>query len=45
MSTLKVDLDLVQKYNAAGPHYTSYPHGTDEIRGTFYERTCGIEAI
>ena len=28
MSTPKVDLDLVQKYNVAGPRYTSYPPAT-----------------
>lgn len=28
MSPLKVDLDLVQKYNVAGPRYTSYPPAT-----------------
>src|SRR6185369_2149281 len=28
MSTLKVDLDLVQKYNVSGPRYTSYPPAT-----------------
>jgi len=28
MSTLKVDLNLVQKYNVAGPRYTSYPPAT-----------------
>jgi oxygen-independent coproporphyrinogen III oxidase len=28
MSGLKVDLDLVQKYNVAGPRYTSYPPAT-----------------
>ena len=28
MSTLKVDLELVQKYNVAGPRYTSYPPAT-----------------
>lgn len=28
MSTLKVDVDLVQKYNVAGPRYTSYPPAT-----------------
>ena len=28
MSTLKVDLDLVQKHNVAGPRYTSYPPAT-----------------
>jgi hypothetical protein len=28
MSTLNVDLDLVKKYNVAGPRYTSYPPAT-----------------
>jgi oxygen-independent coproporphyrinogen-3 oxidase len=28
MSMLKVDLDLIQKYNVAGPRYTSYPPAT-----------------
>src|SRR5436190_18973896 len=28
MSALKVDLDLVQKYNVPGPRYTSYPPAT-----------------
>src|SRR5437763_13558422 len=28
MSMLKVALDLVQKYNVAGPRYTSYPPAT-----------------
>lgn len=28
MNTLKVDLDLVKKYNVAGPRYTSYPPAT-----------------
>ena len=28
MSNLKVDLDLVQKYNVPGPRYTSYPPAT-----------------
>jgi len=28
MSTLKVDLDLVEKYNQPGPRYTSYPPAT-----------------
>ena len=34
MSTLKVDLNLVEKYNVPGPRYTSYPpatHFTDEV--------------
>ncbi|HEY5259989.1 MAG TPA: radical SAM protein, partial [Rhabdochlamydiaceae bacterium] len=28
MKTLSVDLDLVKKYNVAGPRYTSYPPAT-----------------
>jgi len=28
MNTLQVDLDLVRKYNVAGPRYTSYPPAT-----------------
>ena len=35
MSTLTVDLDLVKKYNVAGPRYTSYPPATqftDKVR-------------
>src|SRR3954469_25818185 len=28
MSSLKVDLNLVEKYNVAGPRYTSYPPAT-----------------
>jgi hypothetical protein len=28
MSALTVNLDLVQKYNVAGPRYTSYPPAT-----------------
>jgi oxygen-independent coproporphyrinogen-3 oxidase len=28
MNTLNVDLDLVKKYNVAGPRYTSYPPAT-----------------
>jgi oxygen-independent coproporphyrinogen-3 oxidase len=34
MSTLKVDLDLIKKYNVPGPRYTSYPpatHFTNEV--------------
>src|SRR5512143_3220413 len=34
MSMLKVDLELIKKYNVPGPRYTSYPpatHFTDEI--------------
>src|SRR5262245_53586444 len=29
MSKLNVNLDLVQKYNVAGPRYTSYPPATN----------------
>ena len=29
MSKLVVNLDLVQKYNVAGPRYTSYPPATN----------------
>jgi oxygen-independent coproporphyrinogen-3 oxidase len=32
MSGIKVDLDLVQKYNIAGPRYTSYPPATKFTR-------------
>src|ERR1700743_1511464 len=28
MNSLEVDLDLVRKYNVAGPRYTSYPPAT-----------------
>ena len=28
MTQLKVDLNLVQKYNVPGPRYTSYPPAT-----------------
>ena len=28
MKSLEVDLDLVRKYNVAGPRYTSYPSAT-----------------
>ena len=28
MKTLPVDLELVKKYNVAGPRYTSYPPAT-----------------
>src|ERR1700746_3203447 len=34
MTMLKVDLDLVKKYNVPGPRYTSYPpatHFTDQV--------------
>ena len=35
MSTLQVNLDLIKKYNVAGPRYTSYPpatHFTENIK-------------
>src|ERR1700760_4459826 len=32
MSGLKVNLELVQKYNVAGPRYTSYPPATKFTR-------------
>jgi oxygen-independent coproporphyrinogen-3 oxidase len=42
MSTLKVNLDLIKKYNVPGPRYTSYPpatHFTSEISpADFVER-------
>ncbi|SPE59158.1 Oxygen-independent coproporphyrinogen-III oxidase [Verrucomicrobia bacterium] len=42
MSLLKVDLELVKKYNVPGPRYTSYPpatHFTNEVpREVFFER-------
>jgi oxygen-independent coproporphyrinogen III oxidase len=44
MSTLKVDLELIKKYNVPGPRYTSYPpatHFTEEIPAEkFIERIC-----
>ncbi|MEI6493364.1 MAG: oxygen-independent coproporphyrinogen III oxidase [Verrucomicrobiota bacterium] len=45
MSALQVDLDLVKKYNVAGPRYTSYPPATkftDEVSWT--ELDARIEA-
>jgi len=45
MSTLKVDLDLVQKYNVAGPRYTSYPPATKFSDKLGWEELSGhIEA-
>src|SRR6185312_781401 len=44
MSALKVDLDLVRKYNVPGPRYTSYPPATrftDEVPvGQLLEKIC-----
>jgi oxygen-independent coproporphyrinogen III oxidase len=40
MSMLKVDLDLVKKYNVPGPRYTSYPpatHFTEEVPEHVFE--------
>ena len=45
MNTLHVDLDLVKKYNIAGPRYTSYPPATkftDEVNWS--ELDARIEA-
>ena len=39
MSVLKVNLDLVQKYNVAGPRYTSLSAG-DEVHR--YDNMAGI---
>ena len=39
MSTLKVDLDLVQKYNVAGPRYTS-SHG-GQLAPTEFQEASG----
>ena len=45
MSTLKVDLDLVQKYNVAGPRYTSYPPATKFSNALGWDELSGqIEA-
>lgn len=37
MSTLKVDLDLVEKYNQPGPRYTSYPPATKFTDGVKWD--------
>jgi oxygen-independent coproporphyrinogen-3 oxidase len=37
MSTLKVDLNLVEKYNQPGPRYTSYPPATKFTDGVTWE--------
>ena len=41
MSTLKVDLDLVQKYNVAGPRYTSYPPATKFSNALGWDQLAG----
>lgn len=38
MKTLNVDLDLVRKYNVAGPRYTSYPPATKFTDGISWEQ-------
>jgi oxygen-independent coproporphyrinogen III oxidase len=38
MNPLKVNLDLVQKYNVAGPRYTSYPPATKFTRDLAWPR-------
>ncbi len=44
MSMLKVDLDLIRKYNVPGPRYTSYPpatHFTEKTpRATLLQKIC-----
>ena len=37
MSTLKVDLALVEKYNQPGPRYTSYPPATKFVEGVTWD--------
>jgi oxygen-independent coproporphyrinogen-3 oxidase len=38
MKTLNVDLDLVKKYNVAGPRYTSYPPATKFSEAVTWEQ-------
>src|SRR3989442_12706615 len=38
MKTLQVDLELVKKYNVAGPRYTSYPPATKFTDAISWER-------
>jgi len=38
MKTLNVDLDLVKKYNVAGPRYTSYPPATKFTEAVTWEQ-------
>lgn len=44
MSPLNVDLNLVQKYNVAGPRYTSYPPATKFTEITWDGLSARIEA-
>ena len=37
MKTLQVDLELVKKYNVAGPRYTSYPPATKFLGTTLLQ--------
>ena len=41
MSTLQVDLDLIKKYNVAGPRYTSYPPANHFSGDVSREAICG----
>jgi len=41
MSKLNVNLDLVQKYNVAGPRYTSYPPATKFIDAISWDDLAG----
>jgi oxygen-independent coproporphyrinogen-3 oxidase len=41
MKTLNVDLDLVKKYNVAGPRYTSYPPATKFTEAVTWEQLSG----
>ncbi len=40
MSNLKVDLELVKKYNVAGPRYTSYPPATKFTEAVTWSETA-----
>ncbi len=40
MSNLKVDLELVKKYNVAGPRYTSYPPATKFTEAVTWPETA-----
>jgi len=44
MKTLNVDLDLVRKYNVAGPRYTSYPPATKFTEAVTPETLTGLIA-
>lgn len=42
MSMLKVNVDLVQKYNVAGPRYTSYPPATKFTDAVGWDQMSGL---